>query len=839
MTGTRHLSTALLIGLAAASAGAQNGEGPRLPPAPPANPSERSSLPSTVEITGPNGEPLSPELRRRMEEELRKNPLPTPAALPAGAPAAAPTSVAGDVVVTGQRPRGSVVGTIPPQRAFSPQDLRAYGTNDVGELLQALSPQVSSIQGRDGGGPVVLLNGRRVSSFAEIEKIPTEAIERVEVFPEELALKYGYRADQKVVNVVVFERFSSRLTRLSYSAPTEGGRDTPAINANYLLIRDDTRFNLDADYARSGTLLESERDVQQIGRTADFGRFRSLLPATERLTLNGTISGNVIPGVSSTLNGRFEANDADSLLGRGEVGTLRRSLGSRLTHVGATLNGGVGKWLWTFTSNYDRTQTDTATDRIDPVDPRDEARAINTLANADLLVSGTPLRLPAGLVSASLSAGLEMRDFTGRSRRAGVDQRTDLDRDRGSVQVNFDLPLTSRRKDGGNWIGQLSANINAAAQRLSDVGTLRSFGYGLVWSPDAAINLVASVTHEEGAPAVEQLGAPLVVTPNARVFDFRRRETVDVLRVFAGNAGLRSDDRRVIKLGTTVKPFAATDLTVSMEYVGTRIEDPIASFPFATAEIETALPERFTRDPTGRLVRIDGAPLNFERADQQQLRWGVNFTRPLGTVPPGMRNTSPRVISGDANLQRSLPPGSRVMMVSPGSARARSFENASSRLTLSLYHLWRLEDEILVRYGVPRLDLLDGSAIDGRGGRARHGIEFQAGAYKRGLGARVTVNWQSGTRIDDAAGAADGIGSYRFSGYTIANIDLFANLADRLGGTGAPGWAKGARLSVGVINAFNQRQRVRDNTDATPINFQPAYLDPLGRIVNLTIRKVF
>ena len=793
-----------------------------------------------VEITGPDGEPLPAELRQRIEADLRENPLPVPAPTPSEANGAQTSATPGEVVVTGQRPRGSVVGNIPPQRTLTPLDLRAYGTNDIGELLQAIAPQVSSIQGRDANGPVVLLNGKRVSSFAEIEKIPTEAIERMEVFPEELALKYGYRADQKVVNVVAYERFSSRLARVSYLVPTEGGRDTPGINANFLRIWGDTRVNVDADYARSGYLLESERDVVQLAGSADAGRSRSLLPASQRLVLNGTVSGTVIDGVSSTLNGRLEATDLRSLLGPGSDGPLRRDLDTRTAHLGTTSNGAIGSWLWTFTGNYDRIATDTDTDRPgDAAIGRDAARAVNALANADLLISGSPLQLPAGPLSTSLRVGGETRDFTGRSRRDAAELRTDLARDRASVQANLDLPIASRRKPGLDWLGDLSVNANGAIQRLSDAGTLRTLGYGVNWSPIATVNVIASLTDEEGAPTVEQLGAPIVVTPNARVFDFTRGEVVDVTRVFGGNPTLRADDRRVIKLGANVRPWASTDLNVSVDFIDTRIDDPIAPFPIATAAIEAAFPERFTRDAGGRLIRIDGSPLNFERADQQQLRWGINFTRPLGPVPRTMQNANVRFVSSEADLQRSLPPGARVIMPPPGSAAAKNFENLSSRLTLSLYHTWRLEDEIVVRRGVPVLDLLDGSAIDGRGGRARHGLELQAGAFKRGLGARLTVNWQSGTGID---GVADGSGDpdrLRFADYTVVNIDVFANLAERFGGASAHGWAKGTRVSLSVVNAFNKRLRVTDDTGATPISFQPAYLDPLGRLVNLTIRKVF
>ncbi len=830
---------ALLAGTAAAGGQAQVGRRAEGSPAPSSQAADPPAATSPVEITGPDGDPLPPEIRRRLEQELRDHPLPTPAAPSSGATSTlpAPSGASGEVVVTGQRPRGSVVGNIPPQRTFNPLDLRAFGTNDVGELLQALAPQVSSIQGRDDGGPVVLLNGKRVSSFAEIQKIPTEAIERLEVFPEELALKYGYRADQKVVNVVAFERFSSRIGRVSYVAATEGGRDTPGINANYLRIRGDTRVNIDAEYAKSGILLESERGIRQIGGDWAAGRFRSLLPASERVALNGTVSGSIVDDVSSTLNVRLETSDGDSLLGLGGAGPLRRSLDTRTTHVGTTHGGALGTWSWTFTGNYDRATTDTDTDRNDGV--IDRARAINAVGNADLLASGTPAELPAGPVSTTVRAGFEVRDFTGRSSTGGVERRAALDRDRGSLQVSVDLPLASRRRDRGGSLGSLSLNVNGTVQRLSDAGTLRTIGYGAVWSPMPPISIVASVTHEEGAPTVEQLGAPPVVTPNARVFDFARREVVDVTRIFGGNRRLRADDRHVVKLGVTVKPLPTTDLTFSIDYVATSIDNPIAAFPIATAQIEAALPDRFARDAAGSLTRIDSSPLNFARSDQRQMRWGVNFTRPLGPVPPGMRNAAPRVVSSEADLQRALGPNARVMMAPPGSAVARKFENAASRLTLSLYHLWRLRDEILIRPGVPVLDLLDGSAVDARGGRPRHVIEFQASAYKRGMGARVTANWQAGTRVDGVTGAAGTAGSLDFADYAIANVDLFANLADRLGGAAAPSWAKGTRVSLSVVNVFNNRPRIRDDDGATPLAFQPAYLDPLGRIVNLSIRKVF
>ena len=52
-------------------------------------------------------------------------------------------------------------------------------------------------------------------------------------------------------------------------------------------------------------------------------------------------------------------------------------------------------------------------------------------------------------------------------------------------------------------------------------------------------------------------------------------------------------------------------------------------------------------------------------------------------------------------------------------------------------------------------------------------------------------------------------------------------------------WLRGTRVTLSLNNAFNQRQRVTDQTGAVPIGFQPGYLDPLGRTVRLSIRKLF
>src|SRR3954447_15955839 len=101
-------------------------------------------------------------------------PSPTTDSQPANATAPEPPDEYGDepdIVVTGQRARGSVVGDLPAEDTLDSRDVRATGAANINELLEALAPQIGSARGRGGERPVLLLNGQRISSFRELRDI--------------------------------------------------------------------------------------------------------------------------------------------------------------------------------------------------------------------------------------------------------------------------------------------------------------------------------------------------------------------------------------------------------------------------------------------------------------------------------------------------------------------------------------------------------------------------------------------------------------------------------------------------------------------------------------------
>ena len=162
------------------------------------------------------------------------------------------------------------------------------------------------------------------------------------------------------------------------------------------------------------------------------------------------------------------------------------------------------------------------------------------------------------------------------------------------------------------------------------------------------------------------------------------------------------------------------------------------------------------------------------------------------------------------------------------------------RLSFSLYHTWHLTESILIAPGVPQLDLLNGDATGSSGGQPRHEVEGRVGYMNNGLGARLGVDWESGTHVDGAlSGTTSGASRLDFGSLATVNLRLFANLGQMPSLVKNHPFLRGARVQIGIDNIFNTRRDVTDATGATPLRYQPGYLDPLGRTISLSFRKLF
>ena len=867
----------------------------------------------------------------------------------------------GTVNITGARPRGSVDSDIPPDLTLSAEEIQAYGASSISELLTYLEPVTRSSRG-SGGQPVMLVNGRRISGFREIQSLPPEAIERVDILPEEVALEYGYRADQRVVNFVLKANFRSITTQVEGRVPTAGGRTTTGLDANLLRISGGERWSMELEYDRATPLFESERDLVRdpgstpfdltgnisglpfgaeidpalsgmVGetatvapvptagftlndfaaaygdpRTGDLGAYRTLMAATESTEVGGTIkhdlngttqitfsghlednsnrSFNGLPGVVLTLpDGNPYSPFADDVLVYryiDDAGALGRQTDSLTASAGVLLDGFLGEdWRWTLSGNYDRVETDTVTGRgygaapfqarLDAGDPaanpfaplapadftltaNDTANSVSEVLSTELVLNGDVWELPAGDVSSTIKFGADTRSLDSTSFRSGVTTQRSQSRDRFNGQANFSVPIASTRNEVLPLLGDMSLNFNAGYEDLSDFGGLTSLGAGLNWTPVEQVSFLVSYTDEQGAPSISQLNDPVIATPNVPVFDFATGDTVLISRVDGGNPDLDAENRFIWKAGVTLQPLKDEDLRISSTWTRNATDNAINSFPTITSELEAALPGRFTRDPAGNLVSIDARPLNFAHAEREDIRTGFNFSKAFGTPTPpteGAPGARGGPAAGGAPLViRSGPDGDRgdrgdrrdggerreVRMGGGGGRGGRGgggMQPGQGRFMVSIYHTYRLKDEILIADGLPVLDLLDGAATSGRGGSPRHEVQAQMGVFKSGMGAFLNANWRDGTRIDGGTGP-----DLFFSDQTTVNLNLFVDLGAQTSWVEKYPWLKGARLQVGVRNLFDTRTEVTSSAGDTPLNYQPDYLDPEGRSIGISLRKI-
>ena len=885
-------------------------------------------------------------------QQQQQQPAPAPQqepAVPAATEAEAEGAVdLGTVNVSSQRPRGSVDTDIPPDVTLTSDEIMAYGASDIAELMTYLEPVTRSSSGRTDLQPVFLVNGRRISGFREIRGIPTEAIERTEILPEAVAVQFGYRPEQRVVNFVLKSDFRSTTFELTGRVPTQGGRTTYEAEADLLRIAGSNRWSMDLEYERSSPLYESERDIRRdpgaqpfdlIGnvsadpfgddidpalpgldstpvpgstttptladfvaaagdpRTGDLSAYRTLMSASERAQVSGTLKRDLNSTTQATVSASLEDNSSRSFNGLpgvvldlpetnpfspfsddvlvyrylDDAASLQRETDRLQAELGVVFDGFIGEdWRWTATGEYTRTETDTVTGRgydedpfqtrldagdpaanpfglLDPADfarvANDTARSVSQRLDTELVLTGDLWELPAGDVSATFKVGADTLSLDSTSARGGVTTERGQSRDRLSGQTSLNFPIASRRSEVLPLLGDLSIGVDAGFEDLSDFGGLSTFGATVNWSPIEKLSFLASWTDEQGAPTISQLNDPFIATPNVPVFDFRTGETVLVTQFTGGNPNLDADNRQVVRFGGTLRPLTDIDLSLSSTWTWSRTEDEIASFPTITPDLEAALPDRFVRDADGALVSIDARPLNFERYERQDLRTGFNFSKAFGTPTPraegeGEGRRGPgggpvvmRVESGGGGGDRRRGGGERVR--TGGGGRGGGMQPGQGRFHVSLYHTWRMQDEIVIADGLPVLDLLDGAATSSRGGSPRHELQGVGGVFRNGMGTFVMANWRDGTRVDGGTGP-----DLEFSDQLTVNLNIFMDLNQRTSWVERFPWLEGSRIQLGVQNLFDSRPEVTAVGAETPLNYQPDFLDPEGRSVRLTFRKI-
>ena len=780
-----------------------------------------------------------------------------------------------EIVVTAPRLRGEVDTDVPPLTELNEEDIEAYGVGSIADLVDALEPSSGSARGRGSGGrPVFLVNGIRVASFREFRSYPPEAIQRVQVLPEEVAQQFGFPPDRRVINFILKDNYSSREVELEYETPDRGGYAASEQEFTLLQIADGARINLNLEHNDTSLLTEAERDIVQtpgsqpdITGDPDPALARSLVADSRNFEATANWAKAIMEqGASVSVNATYEHADTLSLSGLDSVllvapdgqqalrtfnaaDPLARVSNTDTVSTAASYAKPVGDFQLTATLDGSASHTRTRIDRRADTALLREAALAGTLGLADPLpavpdggfdevnvrtyggegqatLRGSPLLLPAGELGLTIDAGYDWRRIASSDTRSGLGGggRTELTRGVLSGGVNANIPLTSRRDDVLAAVGDIALNLQAGVDHLSDFGTLRDLSAGLTWKPLDRLSLSATYANSEAAPSLSQLGDPRTTTLNVPVFDFARSETALVTVIDGGNAALPAERQSDWKISANWELPVKARWRLNVDYVNNRSRDVAVNWPGLTPGIEAAFPERVIRDSGGALVALDTRPVTYAETRAERLVFGLSMRGQIGPEPERPARGEGR----GAGRGGDGPP-------SPASfGRGRGRDDPRPRYFVNLSHTLELDNTILVAPGGLLLDQLGGDATATLG-LPRNTSRLEAGLFFDGYGLRLSGEY-TGSAFVEGSGLT-GSSDLFVDDLAIVDLRLFADLGEVLDRD--DGLFEDLRLSLSVDNLFDGRRIVRDGNGDIPLRFQPLLLDPVGRFVGVELRKLF
>jgi hypothetical protein len=762
----------------------------------------------------------------------------------------------GDILVIGDRSIIESLRGVAAEREFGEREVGEYGASTVGEF-------VDEVRGELGDDEVIfLVDGEPVTGIDDVADFPAEAVERIEVLPAGSGQRIGREPNRRVYNVVLKNQLRSATLDTGYELASEGEWSETKAEAILSRIAGRERMNLTLRVRDSDALTEADRGIVQpapslITRPADYyetvdgGAFRTLRgsarnyeasliggsPLGAGLSTSYSFVGRIgrdrsLAGLPYSLfslpgSSTYSPTGTDQTLVLFGPDSLANRSERKVFNGNTTVNATRGSWIGALTGQF--TLADRSYDNARPnlaslsqpitvpagrnpfTDPLDDlfSTGLFTSRSKDrfwlvrLNVGGPVVALPAG--SLRMRSAVQ-RDFDRSRTISGTGAGSDVRRySRAATRFDggIDIPLASRRQGFLAALGELTLSLDGGYHAVDNLPNLDRSAISTLWQPTERLSLSGSITKTEELPLIELLTDPVVIYDNVRILDFLSGETVDVRAVTGGNPGLSPLSKTARRASVSAALWQKYNLQLNLDYESTTVRNHVGAVPASSSAVFLAFPERFQRDADGRLVLIDTRAVNFDRQRREDLRYGVSFTLPVG----------------------------RPSAAEPGTGAPAG--RSRTRLQVNASHTYALQNDIVYRPGLPVVDLLRGGAVGFGVTQPRHFVNGSVALSGPGYGLRLNGAFRSASTLQSGSLAAPE--ELRFASLLTANLRTFVEL-DSIWPTSMV--LKQTRVSLGIDNLANRRQRVTDASGTVPLRFQPAYRDAVGRTLQIELRKV-
>ncbi|WP_444932249.1 TonB-dependent receptor plug domain-containing protein [Microbulbifer sp. SSSA002] len=285
-----------------------------------------------------------------------------------------------EVIVTGSRIARDPLSTTGPITLVDSEAITRSGVGTIDELLNQLpSMGTTGINSNDNNGgaglsfvelrnlgsarTLVLVNGRRfvssssgVSSAVDMNNIPVDMIDRIEVLTDGASAVYGSDAVAGVINIVMKDSFEGVRINARAGATEEGGGENGEISITFGGESDRGKFIANISHSKRDEITYNDRDWAQLYSSmsptgtilTDYGTF-SVADDGESLSLTDYSAYDIgqymwlsgaMERTSLMASGSYSVTDAVELYGEGSytLKTTNQQLAAQPMYSGNGLN---------------------------------------------------------------------------------------------------------------------------------------------------------------------------------------------------------------------------------------------------------------------------------------------------------------------------------------------------------------------------------------------------------------------------------------------------------------------------------------------------------------------